>query len=106
MNINYKVTDADSTSGDITIEFTTPDYPELPPIIQKIQVPMVNDVPVSTQELHDSIMAAAPVDFFYRMTRIKQNATTKISIESLVGMTGTGEKFPDLTRDWDAPLGI
>lgn len=102
MLIEYRVTNADTTSGNITIEFTTSDHPELPPIIQTLQVPMVDDALISSQELHTKIMETAPVDFFYRMLRMKQNETAKVTIEALVGMTGSGEKYPDLTRDWAA----
>lgn len=106
MLIEYRITKADAISGDITIEYTTSDYPDLPPVIQTLQVPLVNDMLVSSQELHIKIMEIAPADFFYRMVRMKQNMTTKDTIEAFVGMTGSGEKYPDLTREWLTPTGI
>jgi hypothetical protein len=91
MQVNYKILGADNVAKVLEVEYTSADYPEVPPVRLWFHVPVIDGEFVTGPALHKAIIDFCPVGFFARVT--VPNAQT-LDLTSMVGVTGTDAPTP------------
>jgi hypothetical protein len=101
MQINYKILSADNVAKILEVEYTSADYPEVPPVRLGFHVPVVDGQFLAGDALSQAIVDFCPVGFFERVT--VPNAAS-LDLTSLVGSTGTNTPTPTDPSEQQDPL--